>query len=383
VNNILRTTASGFILLAAAACTGVSTNLPSDPAGPQLAVRLIPITTGLVTSAEFARPEKPQTSSPEGAISLEDAKRKGYDYRVGRGDVLDIYLPSLVLLSSPVPTNVGNTGTRESDRGFTVGTDGTIYLPYVGAIEVAGMTLREIQTRVIAGMSRYLKSPEVNVSVREYRSQQVLVSGAVTKAGFLPITETPLSLVGALSNAGVVNYQGSPGTVAAGASTPDLSRVVLTRKGVKHEINAQAMLKSSDLGSDWLLQDNDIVYVPSGGNAVAFVMGQVATQSMMPISPGRSTLAEVLLGAGGLKPDSAKASRVYVIRSDFVRQAKVYQLNLESVEAMVLADAFPIAERDIVYVAEAGISRWNTFLRQLLPTVQQLLTGGFLANSIN
>ena len=89
-------------------------------------------------------------------------------YKVGPGDVLDIAVFEV----------------EELSKTAAVGAAGGISLPMLGEIPVAGMTTREIETDLERRYAvKYLKDPQISVSVKEFRSQPVSVIGAVEKPG--------------------------------------------------------------------------------------------------------------------------------------------------------------------------------------------------------
>jgi len=89
-------------------------------------------------------------------------------YKVGPGDVLDIAVFEV----------------EELSKTAAVGAAGGISLPMLGEIPVAGMTTREIETGLERRYAvKYLKDPQISVSVKEFRSQPVSVIGAVEKPG--------------------------------------------------------------------------------------------------------------------------------------------------------------------------------------------------------
>jgi protein involved in polysaccharide export with SLBB domain len=89
-------------------------------------------------------------------------------YRVGGGDVLDIRLL--------------NASTRESTL-FTVMADGLLEYPLAGEpLQVAGLTTEEINDRLTPKIKLY-DNPKIVVSVREYASHNVIISGLVNDPG--------------------------------------------------------------------------------------------------------------------------------------------------------------------------------------------------------
>lgn len=140
---------------------------------------LNPTNTGAVTTDA---PAKTVTTVPNGTATtnapakVEDAKASAPNppppltsiYRVGAGDVLDIRLL--------------NASTRESTL-FTVMADGLLEYPLAGEpVQVAGLTTEEIDQRLTPKIKIYDK-PQIVVSVREYASHNVIISGLVNDPG--------------------------------------------------------------------------------------------------------------------------------------------------------------------------------------------------------
>jgi polysaccharide export outer membrane protein len=90
------------------------------------------------------------------------------EYRVGSGDVLEVVV----------------LGNEDLSRTPTVQTGGTVTLPLLGEVEVAGLTVPEIKAKLTTLLGRdYLVRPQVEVTVKEYQSQFVTVLGEVASPG--------------------------------------------------------------------------------------------------------------------------------------------------------------------------------------------------------
>jgi polysaccharide biosynthesis/export protein VpsN len=89
---------------------------------------------------------------------------------------------------------------------FTVAPDGTVDLPYIKRVQVAGLEPQKIaeivRNRLIE--QDYLTDPIVSVSVKEYNSKRVEVLGEVARPGSLRF-EPGLTLLRALSLVGGFN----------------------------------------------------------------------------------------------------------------------------------------------------------------------------------
>jgi polysaccharide export outer membrane protein len=118
--------------------------------------------------------------------SAPKVKAAAADYRIGPGDVLNINVDQLAELS----------------KTFEVDTGGRLLLPLVGQIPAAGRTPAELSDDIaVALKKRYMKDPQVVVSLKEAQGQRVTVDGAVNKPGVYPLAG-PTTLLQAVSLGG-------------------------------------------------------------------------------------------------------------------------------------------------------------------------------------
>jgi polysaccharide export outer membrane protein len=94
------------------------------------------------------------------------------DYEVGPGDVIEVAV----------------YGNDDLSRIPTVQTNGSISLPLLGEVQVAGLTVAEVQRKITNLLAKdYLVNPQVEVKVRDYNSQYVSVVGEVNSPGRKPL----------------------------------------------------------------------------------------------------------------------------------------------------------------------------------------------------
>lgn len=80
-------------------------------------------------------------------------------------------------------------GVDELNREAQVDAGGNLSLPLIGSVLAAGETPGGLASKLEALYSqRYLRNPQISVSVLEAVSQQVTIDGAVTKPGLYPVT---------------------------------------------------------------------------------------------------------------------------------------------------------------------------------------------------
>jgi polysaccharide export outer membrane protein len=90
------------------------------------------------------------------------------DYRVGPGDVLEIAV----------------LGNADLSRSVTVQPSGSITFPLLNEVSVAGLTVSEVQRKMATLLQKdFLVDPHVEVKVKEFLSQFVVVIGELNTPG--------------------------------------------------------------------------------------------------------------------------------------------------------------------------------------------------------
>jgi len=89
----------------------------------------------------------------------------------------------------------------EISRTIPVRPDGKISLPLLNDVQASGLTAMELAGAIREGLSKYLTSPQVTVTVAEINSRRVYVTGEVNRAGSMPLLPN-MTVLQALSGAG-------------------------------------------------------------------------------------------------------------------------------------------------------------------------------------
>lgn len=85
---------------------------------------------------------------------------------------------------------------------FRVATDGSVDYPLAGRMQIAGLRTGEIQRLLVDKLKdRYLKEPQVVVTIKDRNSQKISVLGQVAKPGQVPYYPN-MTIVDAIANAG-------------------------------------------------------------------------------------------------------------------------------------------------------------------------------------
>lgn len=329
------------VLLGGCTAPGHKMFIPSDVAD----VDIMPITSDLL-HMQAANRERVSA----GLAAFAQAGWAPYKYHVGAGDILNI-----TVWDHPELTIPAGAFRSAEQAGQLVAADGTIFYPYAGTVEVAGKTTQEVRKILTHKISRTIRNPQLEVRVASFRSQRAYVVGEVDQPGPTPITDKPLTIVDAISQAGRMT----------GAA--DLAHATLTRADKTHDIDLVAIYRHGDLAGNMLLQDGDVLRIPNKNLRQVFVLGEVLRPGPMGMRDGRLTLAEAVTSGGGVSPTTSNPEDIYVIRGT-ANDPEIYQLGGKSPAGLLLAQQFELEPHDVVYVESAGITRWSRVIDQILPS---------------
>jgi polysaccharide export outer membrane protein len=156
------------------------------------------------------------------------------DRRIAPQDVLTI-----VIVGEPgLPTD------------YRVSASGEIQFPFLDVVPVKGLTPRELDLRLEELLAKdYFVSPDVLVSVREYRQEFVIVIGAVNRPGNLPMSaEQKMDILDAIASAG-------------GTTRSAKNSVEHTRDGVRKVYSLDKLKSESDPSRKVILKPGDILEI--------------------------------------------------------------------------------------------------------------------------
>jgi protein involved in polysaccharide export with SLBB domain len=196
----------------------------------------------------------------------------GPDYVVGPGDGLTINLSG----------GVSQRLQRVVDR------EGRVALPEVGAVEVSGHNLGDVQHLVQTVLRSQFRGVDADVSLSRIRSVRVYVVGDVERPGAYDVSSlsTPLNAL----------------YLAGGPTTEGSLRIIRHYRGKQliQQIDSYDLLLHGIRGDVQRLQAGDTIEVPPLSGLVT-VEGMVRRPAIYELN-GEQNLAEVLQLAGGVLP---------------------------------------------------------------------------------
>lgn len=139
-------------------------------------------------------------------------------------------------------------GERDLPREYQIASDGTVDVPYLHTVPVAGLEPQEV-ARLIRKLlieKQIRTDPSVVVQVKEYNSRRITVLGQVAKPGTFPYTPG-LTLIQAISQAGGLTGIANLDKVNLTRRVPTGSRtVVISVSTIMEGRSADIPLQSGD-----------------------------------------------------------------------------------------------------------------------------------------
>jgi len=279
-------------------------------------------------------------------------------YKVGPGDKLFIYVyGETERLSASLARGAAINPIFEK----IVRDDGTIFYPNAGIIDVSGKTVEEIRQNLTVNLSDVLNNPQVDVSVSEFKSQKVIVSGSFQKVGTYPVTSVPMTLSEIIANA---NPFGEKGLKPNG----DLTSVKFTRDGITYDIDFEYLARSSQIQNYIYLKGGDVIHLPDNSLSQVHVLGEATNPISINLTRKYLPLSVALAQAKGLNQSTSKGKEVYILRpEDYAGNPRIFKSDMSSPSGYLLAGNFNLQAKDIVFVSTAGVTSWSRFINQVLP----------------
>ena len=168
-----------------------------------------------------------------------------YEYRIVPHNRLSVLVYNHPELST---RDLASDVAPDLERGILVSADGTINLPLIGTVQVAGLTAQEAANLLTNEYSKFIRNAHVTLDVLNKR---VYVMGEVREPGSINITNETLNLLEAIADVGGFTDYAERNTIKIIRGTtanPEVKTVDLT--DLRH-------MSSTNL----TLYPNDVIYI--------------------------------------------------------------------------------------------------------------------------
>lgn len=339
-------------------------------------------------------------------------------YRIGIGDVILLATPNTGTTLEELP---GLLAAQNKRQGYTVQDDGSIAIPDIGRVRIAGMTVDEAEGELFQRLVKNQIDPTFSLEIAEFNAHRVSVGGAVARPTLAPITLMPLYLDEVIAAAGGITATGQefasvriyrngilyqiplttlyakPGLlrtrlIAGDAVFVDTQydyaqaqaffeqQILLadvrrkTREVALEELFTEVSLRRANLAE---ARTNYMTRAEFGAQArdYVYLTGEVETQTRYPLPfEQKATLADALYDGGeGVPVATGDISQIYVLRASTDPHdggaVTAWQLDVRNAANLTLATRFELRPDDIIFVAEQPVTRWNRVIEQLTPSL--------------
>jgi polysaccharide biosynthesis/export protein len=290
-------------------------------------------------------------------------KRAKPNQVIGVGDVLNVSIFEAAPggLFTPGQSSGARPGNFVDLPAQAVDQKGSIYVPYAGEIPAAARTIPDIQQAIVARLRNRAIEPQVVVSLNQQHSSVVSVLGDVNTPGVLALNSVGERMLALIARAGGPKFEAIE------------SYVTLQRDGRRVKVLLSRVVH--DPRENIFIRPNDVIFLtresPTFTALGALNQNVFGFNSEIPFDVETLTLAQAMGKAGGLNDQQSDPSELYVYRYEDRRYLEklgvdttkftldrvptIYRLNLRDPSGMLLASAFQMKIKDVMYVANAKV----------------------------
>lgn len=295
-------------------------------------------------------------------------------YLIGAGDVIEVSMweapPAMLFGGAALDSKAGLATTRVvTFPEQMVSSEGTITIPFAGAVPSAGKSPQQVEAEVARRLTGKANQPQVLVRTIRNATSNVTVVGEVASSTRMPLTARGERLLDALAAAG-------GGRQPVGKTT-----LQVTRGDQVHALALDTIIR--DPKQNIVLQPGDVITALH--QPLSFtVLGATGKNEEINFEAQGITLAQALARAGGLQDVRADARGVFLFRFEESKaldwsvppattpEGKVpviYEVNLKNPATFFVAQSFQMQNKDVLYVSNAPAAELQKFLNILTTSI--------------
>ncbi|MDC8753784.1 polysaccharide export protein [Erythrobacter sp. sf7] len=361
VSRIGRTFVMSVVGLVLASCQafGPSARSLSSATSVPVAAGEVPIPIEVIqVNGETAQALPVLSPPPAFAKVFEEVRPVGTVVDVG--DAVEVTIweapPATLFGGSIGDTRIGTAiGTARPTTlpELLVGPEGTITVPFAGAVRARGRTLSEIESDIVARLRGRANAPQVQVRLVRNNTATVTMVGEFAQSARIPLTPRGERLLDALAQVGGVK------------SPVNLTTIQVTRSGKNYRMPLSLIIERNE--NNIMLATDDVVtalYQPYSFT----VLGAAGRNDEIRFEAFGITLAQALGRIGGLQDGRANPRGVFLFRwrdrSDLtnLRDPAIYSFDLKDPAVYFLAQKFGIEDGDFIYVTNSPVAELQRFV---------------------
>ena len=288
----------------------------------------------------------------------------------------DVIRPSYVLGAGDQIVIRANEVEDISDKPFRLDADGFITLPLLGRIHAGGMSVQQLEADLVGRLKAYVKTPQVIITVVQFRSEPVFFVGAFKSPGIYPLLGRR-TLVEMLASIGGLQPNASRRIKVTRRSEfgkiPLPNAIEDTAGKVSYlEISMGSLRENVNPAEDIVLQPFDVISVERA--EMVYVNGELGKVGGFELGERDFiSIAQVLSLAGGLTKN-ADAKRARILRP-VLNTSKRAEITIDLTRVLKgEANDYPLLPNDVLYVPRSRRTQvWSTLGYIAIPIVPTLI----------
>jgi polysaccharide export outer membrane protein len=333
-------------------------SVPAE-AGASEAIRIVHVSS----EAAFQLPAQPVEASF--AQALGEGRPVGTTVEIG--DAVEVTIweapPATLFGGTAVDTRIGtpiSTARPTTLPELLVGPEGTISVPFAGAVPARARTLRQIEEDIVRRLRGKANAPQAQVRLVRNAATTVTVVGEVNQSGRLPLSPRGERLLDVLAQVGGVR------------PAVNLTTIQVTRAGRSFRMPLSAVIERSE--NNVILTRDDVVTVLSQPYSF-IVLGAAGRNDEVRFEAFGITLAQALGRIGGLQDGRANPRGLFLFRWQDrndpaqLKDPVIYNFDLKDPAVYFLAQQFRMEDGDVVYITNSPIAELQRFVGIVSQTI--------------
>lgn len=240
-----------------------------------------------------------------------------------------------------------------------VSSAGSIFVPYVGQVKVAGLSPDAARAKVQEQVAQLIPEAQVQLDATPGKANSIDLVSGVAHPGNVPLIDRSLTVLGAIS---------AGGGVAPSIENPQLR---LQRAGRVYEISMRRVLDTPAL--DTGMQPGDKLIVEKDERRF-LALGAAGKEQLVPFPKDDLTALEAVTLVGGINDARADPEGVLILReypaaavSADIGQGPshsrvVFTMNLTTADGLFSAQNFAVQPNDLILATESPVNNTRTIL---------------------
>lgn len=292
---------------------------------------------------------------------------------------------------------------------YTIMSDGKIFLPLIGSVDITKLTLDQATTKIKKLYSIELLRPEILLSLFKSRPVKVSVTGEITNPGLYSLTFDELTQTkgnAVIKNTGIPTIINAIQKAGGITNNSNLREVSISRllpgKDIAYKqttVNLIDLILKGDQSQNFILFDGDIISIKKAEKLSEEII-EASSANLSPkvinvnvigevVSPGNLALMantpvlQAVMQAGGPVPYGADKTNIQLVRinRNGSMTLRKYRLDLKQGVSEELNP--PLLDGDIVYVNSSILAKVNRGIGAVTQPMTGLVTALSLFKLIN